>query len=130
MRKTITLLLLLSLTVGCRHNVNTNNPQVVFAATIYDAAVAVDDFSLALRAANDGVEHLQVQEPGYYASIHPYLVSLAKTNDKAIAAIRAAKAGDTSADWRGALAAVAVQAGKTDPTIFGFKNPQSQATAR
>lgn len=131
MRKRIAILLLavtLVPTVGCRHN-NTN-PRVVFAATILDASIVVDDFSIALRAANDGVEQMQFSEPEYYASVHPYLVKLAKLNDKAIATLKLAKNGDTSADWKGAIAAIAIEASKTDPTVFGFKNPQSQATAK
>jgi hypothetical protein len=115
---------------GCYRKVNTSNPKVVFAVTVLDAATAVDDFSIALKAANDGVTQLKATEPEYYASVHPYLVRLAKLNDKAIAAVKAAEAGDTAADWKGALRAIAIEAGKTDPTVFGFKNPQSQASAK
>lgn len=129
MKKLVLLLLLLALT-ACRHNVNTSNPKVIYANTILAAADADDAFSIALKAANSGIEQLKGTEPEYYAGTKAYLVRLAKLNDKVIAAIRLAEAGDTTADWRGAMAALAAEAAKTDPTVFGFKNANSQATAK
>lgn len=114
---------------GCQHNVNVT-PRVVFANTLLSAAEAVDTLSISLKAANEFVVTLKPTEPEYFDSIHPWLVKIAKANDKAIAAIRAAKSGDASADWRGAISNILTEAGKTDPTQFGFKNPDSQAAAK
>src|SRR5260370_27901522 len=133
MRKTLSIIIIANFltfaAIGCRH-VNSNNHKVIFAATITNAGTATDDFSIALKAANDGVEKLQTQEPVYYATIHPYLVNLAKLNDKAIATIRAAMAGDTAADWKGALVAVVNAASQIYPTVFGFKNSSTQPTVK
>jgi hypothetical protein len=120
----------LCLCLGCSHSTASTSPQVVFAATILSASDATDTFSVALRAANDGVVKLQATEPGYYASVHPYLVNLARLNDKAVATIAAAQAGDTTADWKGALLAISTAAAQTDPTVFGFKNPNTQAEVK
>lgn len=112
---------------GCHHNVNTSNPQVVFADTLYSAAAVVDETATGLVAANQVVESLKAVEPEYYASVKPKLQKIALANDKAIAAIRAAKAGDTSADWKTAVVAVANAAIPTDLTTFGFKNTETQS---
>lgn len=118
------------LTTGCAHSAASTNPQVVFSATILSASDASDTFSVALKAANDGLVKLEATEPGYYASVHPYLVKLARLNDKAVATIAAAQAGDTTADWKGALLAISTAASQTDPTVFGFKNPNTQAEVK
>jgi hypothetical protein len=129
-RVLLAICLALPFVTSCQHTTPSTNPKVVFAVTIYDAATVADDFSIALRAANDGVAKLQATEPDYYNYAHPYLVKLAQLNDKAIAAIKAAQAGDTSADWKGALAAIVAYAASQDPTTFGFKNPTTQASVR
>lgn len=122
-------LVLLLCCSGCVHSTNSNS-KVVFALTVYDAAVASDDLSLTLRAANDGVTRLATTEPEYQASIRPYLVRLARLNDIAITTIRQVEAGDTAADWKGAMLAIVAEASKTDPANFGFKNPSSRATVQ
>src|SRR5260370_38560708 len=100
MRKTLSIIIIANFltfaAIGCRH-VNSNNPKVIFAATITNAATATDDFSIPLKAAHDGVEKLQTQEPLYYATIHPYLVNHAKLNDKPIATFKAATDGQKAA---------------------------------
>lgn len=116
--------------IGCQHRVNSNNPKVIFAATLLSAADASDTLATGLVAADQVLDNLRATEPEYYAHTKPILVKIAKANDKAIVAIRAAKNGDTTANWQGALIAVLDAAGKSDLTAFGFKNPNSQAAAR
>jgi hypothetical protein len=123
-------LMLVLLASGCRHNINTNNPKVVFVNTLLAGAQSCDLVATGLKDANDTLEKLQATEPEYYASVKPKLQAIARANDKAIAALRAAQAGDASADWRAALIAVANEAGSGDLSQFGFKNPNSQATAK
>ena len=53
-----------------------------------------------------------------------------KNNEKARKVITLAGAGDTSADWQGALRDIAAESTTFDPTVFGFKRPDSQALAR
>lgn len=123
--------MLFLLSGGCKYKVNSSNPKVVYANTVFAAASADDTFTLALRAANDGLERLKATEPEYYNGLHPKLVALARFNDtRVIPVLRLAEAGDTSADWRGALLALANEAGNLDPSTFGFKNPNSRATAQ
>jgi hypothetical protein len=136
----LTLMISMISSVGCRHNVNTN-PQVVFAQTLLSGADAVDTVSIGLAAGNDALETLQAQgtiEPEYYASAHQWLVNIAKANDKAIAAIRLARAAlqcqqgadpqncPVAPDWKSAVLAVAVEGAKADPATFGIKNPDSK----
>lgn len=115
---------------GCRHNINTNNPKVVFANTLLAGAQSCNLVATGLKDANDTLESLQATEPEYYAHVKPMLQSIARANDKAIAALRAAQAGDTSANWQQALINVTTAAGNQDMSVFGFKNPNSQATAK
>lgn len=124
------LMLAVLLFTGCRYSAQSTNPKVVFAATLYDADVALDDLSISLRAANDGVQKLSATEPEYYSSVHPYLVKIAQANDKAVAAIQATRNGSTTADWQGAMVAIVTVASTMDPTTFGFKNPTSQASVK
>ncbi len=129
MKKLLVLVLALALVTGCVKNTVTNpTPRVVYVNTLLSAAEADDTLSLALRSANDAVIKLRATEPDYYNTVHPYLVRLAVLNDKAIAVLRLAQSGDTSANWRGALLAIADEAAKTDPLTFGFKNPNTRAT--
>jgi hypothetical protein len=116
---------------GCAvRTVNTANPKVVFANTLLAASNVVDEVASANAAANEMLTKLQSTEPDYYTKVKPILVNIAKTNDKAIATIRAAEAGDTSIDWRAAVVAVVDAAGKEDLTKFGFKNKDSQSLVK
>jgi hypothetical protein len=110
---------------GCQHKVNSANPQVVFAATLLDAATACDSVADGLTAANSTIGKLETTEPEYYTHARALLVKVAKANDAAIIAVRAAKAGDATVNWQGAMAAIAGSLGSEDLTVFGFKNPQS-----
>ena len=132
MKKFISILLVYSIlfvAVGCQHNVNTS-PRVVFANTILAGAEAVDTVSVGLVAADRLIIKLKPAEPEYYAQIHPRLVKIAQANDRAVAVLKAAEAGDAAADWRAALNEVAIAAAGTDPAVFGFKNPNSQAAVK
>jgi hypothetical protein len=115
---------------GCRHNPPNTSPQVVYANTMLAGAETVDAVSIGLVAADEALDKLKTAEPDYYAHVKPWLVRIAKANDKAVAAIKAARAGDTAVDWKSALLAVASEAGTADPADFGFKNPESQAVAK
>ena len=131
MKKLFSLVVLatcLVLVPGCRHN-NTN-PKVVYAATILDAASASDTFSQALGGAQSFSFTIRNEEPAYYARIHPQLVKLAEDGIKLDRVLRAAKAGDTSADWRSAMNAIVADGQDIDPAAFGFKNPSSAASAK
>lgn len=118
-------LLIPSLT-SCRH-VNSNNPAVIKAVTLLDAEDTVNTISHGLAAANGTLETLQATEPDYYEYAHPKLVQIAELNEKANAAIVAAKNGDTSVDWKSKVTAVGkVVADPASLVTFGFKNPRSQ----
>lgn len=119
----------LDLVTGCRHS-QSSNPRVKLAETLYDAAATVDTIADGLVAARHVIDNLETTEPEYYAHTKPLLQNIAKANDRAIAAVRAAKSGDASADWRTALLNVSDAVGKTDLTQFGFKNQNSQALVR
>lgn len=109
---------------GCMHHVS-SNPAVVYSETLESASAAVDTVSIGLKAANDTVTTLTqggTLEPEYYAKTHEYLVAVAKANDKAIAAIRAAQMGDTSVDWKSAVLAIADAGASVDPSTFGIKS--------
>lgn len=128
----IVILLAISLatvTTGCRHNVNTNNPKVIKVVTLLDAENTVNTISHGLQAANGTLKNMRVSEPEYYADIHPKFVEIARVNELANQKILAAKRGDANVDWKSAVIAVAQVAG--DPqslTSFGFKNPKSKET--
>lgn len=112
---------------GCRHSINTANPRVVMAATLLDASnttVAVED---GLTAANHVVDSLEQSEPDYYAKVKPLIRKISAANKAASDKIVAAKNGDTTADWRGAVNAVAASVKPGDLTAFGFKNQNTQA---
>ncbi|HLW53243.1 MAG TPA: hypothetical protein VKW06_10410 [Candidatus Angelobacter sp.] len=113
---------------GCRHNVN-SNPQVVYAQTLLDASNSSKLLSDGLVAANDFAESIQASEPDYYVTLKAWIVKIAKANDTAIAAIRAAQGGDSAADWKGAIAGIVTAAGNQDLTVYGFKSPASQQKA-
>lgn len=114
---------------GCRRNINTN-PQVVFANTLLEAANSTKLLSDGLAAANEYAESIEQSDPNAYAGVHAWILKIRDANDKAIAATRAAEAGDTSADWRGAMLGILTAAGNQDPAAFGFKNPQSASDAK
>lgn len=134
MKKTLTLVLVLGMSItwgsGCRTSPQSTNPKVAFAATLLGGADVVDSVANGLAAANEAVTQLRATEPDYYAKVHPLLVKLARLNDKAIIAIRKAKAGDSSADWEGAISDIASGISPSDLTTFGFKNPNSAAVAQ
>lgn len=114
---------------GCRHNVNTSNPQVVLAATLLDASNTVVTLADGLTAADHVLDQLQASDPAYYAQIKPLLIKIAKLNDVAVAKIAAAKAGDATADWKGAIIAIGSSVTVTDFSTVGIKNPTNQALA-
>ena len=120
---TVTLVMLPS---ACRKTVTSSNPKVLAVNALFDASDVSHEISNGLGAADETLKQLQATEPQYYAAAKPYLQEIAKANDKAIAAIRAAQAGDDSVDWRASLLAVASKASSFDPATFGFKNSNSQ----
>lgn len=120
----------LALLDGCQYKVNTNNPQVVYAATVESAANLSNHLSHVLVDVNTFAEQYQSADPEYYAKIKPWLVRVARTNDRAANAILLASSGDTGVNWRGALLAVVAEAQSLDPTVFGFKNPTTRADAQ
>ena len=126
----VALVLSVAAMVGCAYKkVNSNNPAVIAAVSVNSAAHMADALSNALAGARTYVESVKTTEPDYYANFDPWITKVAKLNDAAIAALKAAKAGDTSGSWIPALQAVAAEAGKMNPTVWGFKNPTSQTGA-
>lgn len=121
----LTLLGVLTLS-ACHRGLNTSNPQVVFVNSLAAGAQSCDLVATLLVAADGTLDGLQASEPEYYAKVKPLLQKTARLNDTAIAAIKAAKAGDTSANWQAALFNVGSALGAGDLTAFGFKNPASQ----
>jgi hypothetical protein len=126
-RLLIALVLVGALTLSaCHRGLNTSNPQVVLVNSLAAGAQSCDLVATLLLAADGTLDSLQATEPDYYAKVKPLLQKTAKLNDAAIAGIKAAKAGDTSANWQAELVAVGGALGSEDLTVFGFKNPTSQ----
>ena len=115
----------LLLTAGCRHNVNTSNPAVVQASALADAADTCKLLEDGLASAKAAVEKLETAEPDYYAHVKPLLKKMSAANVVAIEKIQVAKNGGT-ADWKGALVAVAASVSPSDLTSVGVKNQTSQ----
>lgn len=111
---------------GCRHNPAETNPAVVKAINANDASKLVKTISDGLIAADKTLDGLQTQEPDYYAKVKPWLVKLAKLDDVAALKVRAYNNGDLTADWKSALVELAKTGSEIDPTLFGFKNPDTQ----
>jgi hypothetical protein len=118
---------------GCVHNPPNTSPQVVFTQTLLTASEVTVLVSDGLVAANSAFDTLQAQgsiEAANYAKSKAWIKRIARANDKAIAAIRAAQAGDTAVDWRSALLGVSAAAAAEDPAAYGFKNPDTQAAVK
>lgn len=123
----LAVILSVSAFVGCAiKKVNTNNPAVLAAVSLNSAAHMTDALSNALAGGRAYLESVKTTEPDYYNNFDPVITKVAQANDKAIAAIRAAEAGDTSGSWVSAMQAIAAAAGNVNPTVWGFKNPASQ----
>lgn len=114
---------------GCRH-VNSTNPKVIVAVQANDAANLCKSISDGLVAADKTLDGIQSQEPDYYAKVKPWLVQIATLNDVAAKQILAYERGDTTANWQGTMQQISVVAGQIDPTVFGFKNPATQAQVK
>lgn len=127
-KSTIVLLLIGMLAfapIGCRKNININNPAVVQAAALLDASNTCKTLEEGLLSANNAVEALQAGEPDYYAKVKPLLRKISAANVVAAQKIQLVSQGGT-ADWRSALIAVGSSTTPADLTSFGFKNPNSQ----
>ncbi len=122
----VVLLLALPATfLGCRHNVNTANPQVVAAATLLDASNATVTVEDGLTQAKATLRQLRASEPEWYAKVNPIIQRYSAANTSAAKKIQAATIGQP-ADWRAAMLDIAAQGQPSDFTAFGFKNPASQ----
>ena len=134
MRKAILSLLcvlLIAAAVGCRHNTQAPpTPQIVLDQTLVSASGLCKTVSIGLRAVDEGIDQVQADDPEYYTAVKGWLVKIAKANDKAIAAVKLAQAGDTAVDWKGAMLNIATEATAGDPSTFAVKNPKSQQTFR
>lgn len=112
--------------VACRHNINTNNPQVVRAATLLDASntcVALED---GLVAASHAVDALETLDPAYYNKAKPLLRKISTANVQAVRKIQAFKNGDATADWRGGVLAVAASVNTADLDAAQIKDPTTR----
>lgn len=118
---------------SCRHNPPNTSPQVVFTQSLLSgsqAVLLVSDGLVTANAAFDQLRKAGTIEDENFNKGKDWLNNIAQANDKAIAAIRLAQTGDTSTDWKAALLAVTAAAGQTDPSTFGFKNPDTQAAVK
>lgn len=118
---------LLLMVDACRRNVDTKNPQVLRAATLLDASQMCVTIEDGVVAANNILESIQAQEPDYYAHVKPLLQKISSSNVLAVRKIQAFKNGDTSADWRGGLIAVAQSVNPKDLDAVGIKNANTKA---
>lgn len=110
---------------GCRHNVNTKNPQVVAVAALGDALSTCQTLEDSLIAANSAVEQIKTQEPEYYAHVKPLLQKISSANTAAAHKIQQAK-NDGVTDWRTAFISISTSITPTDLTLAGVKNPNSK----
>jgi len=118
---------------GCFHNPPNTSPQVVFTQSLLSASEVTLLVSDGLVATNNTFDKLQEQgsiEAANYAKSKAWVKRIAQANDKAIAAIRTAQAGDTAVDWKAALLGVSAAAANEDPAAYGFKNPDTQAAVK
>lgn len=120
------MLMAITATEGCRHNVNTNNPKVIQAATLLDASDLTVTIEDGVVAANHAVEAIQASDPEYYNKVKPLLRSISSANVLAARKIQAFKNGDATADWRGAIIAVAGSVNTQDLSAVHIKNPNTQ----
>lgn len=110
---------------GCRHNVNTSNPQVVAMSALGDASNACKTVEDALTATNKALEQLEATEPAYYAKVKPLVQKISQANRLASSKIVAAKNGEP-VDWRSAFVAVGSSINIDDLRAAQVKNPTSQ----
>ena len=133
MRKSLICLMAVALmftSVGCRHNTaNMANPKVALAVGLTDAANTCLTLEDGLTATYNALDQLETSEPEYYAHVKPLVQKLSASNVMAMRVIQKVQAGDTTADWRGAMVVVANTVKPSDLTMFNFKNPNSQALA-
>lgn len=123
------LLLGMSSWQGCRH-VNSSNPKVIVAVRANDAANLCKSISDGLVAADKTLDGIQSQEPDYYAQVKPWLVKIATLNDVAAKQVLAYEKGDTSSNWQGTMQQISTVSAQIDPTVFGFKNPDTQTKVK
>lgn len=115
---------------GCRHNVSTN-PAVVHAISANDASKLVKTVSDGLTAADKTLDSIQSQDPEYYVAAKAWLVKIAKANDVAANNILAYNNGTLTFDKVvPSLQNIATIGQQFDPTIFGFKNPDTQTKVK
>lgn len=127
--KSIVALILCFALCGCGVLHKSKNPQIVVANNLLEAATLSDTLSIGLKAAKEYADTAQASKliaPAEADHIRTWVSNIAKKNDQAIAAIQLAESGNAQVDWRAAIAAVAVEAGKEDPKTFFIKNPDSQ----
>lgn len=123
--------------IGCAHTGGAaqppQSPQIVFTQSLLTASEANLLVSDGLVTADKTIEQLHksgAADDAYYASADKWIKAIAQANDKAIAAVRAAQSGDTSTDWKSAMLNISKTAMSFDPTVYGFKNPDTQAAVK
>lgn len=105
------------------------SPQVALAQSTWKASQAAKTIADLNNSTFKALAILQGQHAIDAATANEVLARLqgiAEADDQAIAVIKAAEAGDTSANWKGALLAVVGAGSNTDPTVFGIKSTGAQ----
>lgn len=111
---------------SCRHSVQSTNPVVIQVASEVNAEKVVNTIAHGLLAADQTIDSVQTEDPGYYAAAQPKLKLLRDLNESANQCLINAFNGGTC-DWKTAVVTIAQKAGDPNAlTAFGFKNPATQ----